>query len=150
MVKKMVENQEITEEKIIANQEIIEEEAIENQEVIGKKMITDQEMLDLMELKASEYEGIGGDLVSAVGVFVLSRFYGWRVIRLIVSRRQWNVTIKIFGNIKAFTPERGKYARKSVGLDIADKIGDYWAYMRGQKNSKEDVDAGKNRQMIVD
>lgn len=146
----MIENQEVIEEKIITNQEIIEEETITDQEVIGKKMITDQEMLDLMELKASEYQGIGGDLVSAVGVFVLSRFYGWRVIRLIASRRQWNVTIKIFGNIKAFTPERGKYARKSVGLDIADKIGDYWAYVRGQKNSKEDVVAGKNRQMIVD
>jgi hypothetical protein len=134
--------------RMIKDQEIIKEKTITNQEVISKRMITDQEMLDLMELKAGEYEGIGGDLISAVGVLVLSRFYGWRVIRLIASRRQWNVTIKTFGNIKAITPERGKYARKSVGLDIADKIGDYWAYMRGQKNSKEDV--GKSRQMIVD
>lgn len=111
-------------------------------------MITDQEMLDLMELKASEYTGLGGDLISAVGVLVLSRFYGWRVIRLIASRRQWNVANKIFGNIKSMTPERGEYARKSVGLAIADKLGDYWSYMRGQKNSKED--AGKSRQMIID
>jgi len=122
---------------------------ISDQKILGKNnLITDQEMLDLMELKADEYVGLGGDLISAVGVLVLSRFYGWRVIRLIASRRQWNVAIKIFGNIKVMTPERGKYARKSVGLAIADKIGDYWSYMRRQKNSKED--AGKNRQMIVD
>jgi hypothetical protein len=124
---------------------------ITNQEILSlndnKNMITDQEMLDLMELKANEFTGIGGDLISAVGVLVLSRFYGWRVMRLIASRRQWNVTVKIFGNIKKMTPERGQYARKSVGLAIADKLGDYWSYMRGQKNS--DNNPSKNRQMIV-
>ena len=122
-----------------------------NQEILdlnsNKKMIADQEMLDLMELKASEFTGIGGDLVSAVGVLVLSRFYGWRVMRLIVSRRQWNVAVKIFGDIKKMTPERGQYARKSIGLALADKIGDYWSYMRGQKNSK--ADPKKSRHMIV-
>jgi hypothetical protein len=125
---------------------------ITDQEILSlndnKKMITDQEMLDLMELKASEFTGIGGDLISAVGILVLSRFYGWRVMRLIASRRQWNVTVKTFGNIKKITPERGQYARKSVGLSIADKLGDYWSYMRGQKNSKGDPEKG--RQMIVD
>jgi len=124
---------------------------ITNQEILSlktdEKIITDQELLDLMELKASEFTGIGGDLISAVGVLVLSRFYGWRVTRLIASRRQWNVTVKIFGNIKKMTPERGQYARKSVGLALADKIGDYWSYMRGQKNSKEDPEKG--RQMIA-
>lgn len=113
-----------------------------------KKMITDQEMLNLMEIKASEFTGIGGDLISAVGILVLSRFYGWRVMRLIASRRQWNVTVKIFGDVKKMAPERGQYARKSVGLALADKIGDYWSYMRGQKNSKEDPEKG--RQMIID
>ena len=124
-----------------------------NQEILDlnddkKKMITDQEMLNLMELKASEFTGIGNDLILAVGILVLSRFYGWRVMRLIASRRQWNVAVKIFGDIKKMTPERGQYARKSVGLALADKIGDYWSYMRGQKNSKEEPEKG--RQMIVD
>lgn len=124
---------------------------ITDQEILSlnndKKTITDQEMLNLMEIKASEFTGIGGDLISAVGILVLSRFYGWRVMRLIASRRQWNVTVKIFGDIKKMTPERGQYARKSVGLALADKIGDYWSYMRGQKNSKEDPEKG--RQMII-
>lgn len=125
---------------------------ITDQEILNinndKKMITDQEMLDLLEMKASEFTGIGGDLISAVGILVLSRFYGWRVMRLIASRRQWNVTVKIFGNIKKITPERGQYARKSIGLALADKIGDYWSYMRGQKNSTDDIE--KNRKLLVD
>ncbi len=126
---------------MITDQEIL---AIQN----NKNMITDQEMLDLMELQASEYSGMGGDLVAAIGILVLSRFYGWRVTRLVASRRQWKVTNEIFGNMRTMTPERGKYARKSVGLALADKIGDYWSYMRGQKNSKEDPK--KSRHMIVD
>lgn len=113
-----------------------------------KKTLTDQEMLNLMEIKASEFTGIGGDLISAVGILVLSRFYGWRVMRLIASRRQWNVAVKIFGDIKKMTPERGQYARKSVGLAIADKLGDYWSYMRGQKNSASNP--AKDRQIIID
>jgi hypothetical protein len=125
---------------------------ITDQEILNinndKKMITDQEMLDLLEMKASEFTGICGDLISAVGILVLSRFYGWRVMRLIASRRQWNVTVKIFGNIKKITPERGQYARKSIGLALADKIGDYWSYMRGQKNSTDDIE--KNRKLLVD
>lgn len=111
-------------------------------------MITDQEMLNLINEKAATYAGLGGDLTSAVGILVLSRIYGWRVMRLIVSRRQWNLANKIFGDIKNITPDRGEHARKSVGLAIADKIGDYWAFMRGQKNQKEYAD--KNRKMIVD
>ena len=128
---------------------------ITDQEILSlnndKKTITDQEMLNLMEIKANEFTGIGGDLISAVGILVLSRFYGWRVMRLIASRRQWNVTVKIFGDIKKMTPERGQYARKSVGLSIADKLGDYWSYMRGQKNPKSDSkdNQEKSRQMIV-
>lgn len=110
--------------------------------------MTDQEMLDLINQKAAEYTGLGGNLISAVGILVLSRIYGWKVMRLISSRRQWNLANEIFGDIKTVTPDRGEYARKSVGLAIADKIGNYWAFMRGEKNSKDDLD--KSRKMLVE
>lgn len=110
-------------------------------------MMTDTEMLELIDKKASEYSGMGGDLISAIGIFVLCRLYGWKVMRLISSRRQWNLANEIFGDMKTITPDRGKYARKSVGLIIADKLGDYWAFVRGQINTKEDIE--KNRKLII-
>ncbi len=110
--------------------------------------MTDEEMITLINDRAAEYTGMGGNLVSAVGILVLSRIYGWKVMRLISSRRQWNSTIEIFGDIKISTPERGEFARKSIGLEIADKLGNYWSFMRGQTNSKEDLD--KSRKMLVD
>jgi len=110
--------------------------------------LTDAEMLELIDKKASEYSGMGGNLISAIGVLVLCRLYGWKVMRLISSRKQWNHANEIFGDIKTITPDRGKYARKSVGLIIADKLGDYWGFMRGQVNTKEDVE--KNRKLLVD
>ncbi len=109
-------------------------------------MITDQEMLELIEKVADEYSGQGDDLGAAVGILVLSRLFGWRVMRLISSNRHWQVANKVFGNIKKLTPERGKLARKSIGLKIADKLGNYWDLITG----KIKVIPAKTRKMIDD
>lgn len=107
-------------------------------------MITDQEMLELIEKVSDEYTGQCDDLAAAVGILVLSRLFGWRVMRLVSSRRHWQVATKAFGDIKKLTPERGKLARKSIGLKLADKLGDYWDLISGKKKSIPE----KTRKMI--
>jgi hypothetical protein len=109
-------------------------------------MITDQEMLELIEKVSDEYTGQGDDLGAAIGILVLSRLFGWRVMRLISSRRHWQVATKSFGDIKKLTPERGKLARKSLGLKIADELGNYWDLITG----KIKVIPEKTRKMIDD
>ncbi|MDD5754312.1 MAG: hypothetical protein PHN45_06135 [Methylococcales bacterium] len=110
---------------------------------IPPKTITDQEMLDLITKVASEYTGICGNLTSAIGILVLSRLYGWKVMRLVSSKRQWKMANDNFGDIKKLTPPRGEYARKSLGLAISDKIGSYWKYVRGLR-------VGTPEEMAVD
>ena len=94
-------------------------------------MITDDELNNKIEEVADNYTGQIDDLYTAVGMIIVGRLFGWRVVRLTSSNSQWTRITKIFGDPKDLMPERGKYARKSVGLAIADKIGSYWDVVRG-------------------
>lgn len=97
-----------------------------------EKVISIEEMHCLIEKACDEFVGQGNNLSAAIGVFVMSRLFGWQIMRLISSRSDWQRTNKIFGDIKKITPRRGKYARKSIGLELADKAGEYWKMIRGE------------------
>jgi hypothetical protein len=98
-------------------------------------MINDEELMARIETALSEYSGQVDDFYSAVGMIVVGRLLGWRVMRLVAPIRIWSVAIKTFGDPKLLMPDRGKYAYKSVGLLLADKLGGYWDMIRGSKPS---------------
>jgi len=79
------------------------------------------------------------DLYAAVGLIVVGRRFGWRVMRLVASRRHWSVAVKLFGDPKTWMDQRGVFYRKSVALKIIDGVGDYWAFIRGHKAMAQDV-----------
>lgn len=101
-------------------------------------MITDEQMIKIINDKSTNFSGQLDDLQAAVGMLVIGRLYGWRVIRLISSRRHWSVACKLFGDLKELLPERGVLAHKSVGLAIVDKAGDYWGIIKGEV-SRDDL-----------
>lgn len=101
----------------------------ENEE---KGIISIEDMHAHIEKVCDEFVGQGNHLSAAIGVFVMSRLFGWQIMRLISARSDWERTNKIFGDIKKITPKRGKYARKSIGLELADKAGEYWKMIRGE------------------
>jgi len=92
-------------------------------------MITENEMNEKIEKVSTEFTGQLDDLQAAVGMLVVGRLYGWRVMRLVGSRRHWMLSCKLFGDLKELLPERGVLAHKSVGLMVVDKAGDYWDYV---------------------
>lgn len=94
-------------------------------------MITEQELLQKIEEVSSNYVGQLDDLQAAVGMLAVGRLYGWRVARLISSKRHWAVACRLFGDLKELLPERGVLAHKSVGLAVVDKAGNYWDFIAG-------------------
>lgn len=96
-------------------------------------MITDEELMKKIEEVSANYVGFIDDLTQIVGMVVIGRRYGWRVIRLVHSRRLWNLACNHFGDLKVILPERGDLTRKSIGLSIADKLDEYWEVIRGHK-----------------
>jgi hypothetical protein len=96
--------------------------------------MTDEELLIKIEEITKGYSGQIDDLYCVVGMIVIGRLLGWRVMRLVCPRRTWSNAIKLFGDPKLIMDERGKYAHKSVGLKLVDKIGDYWEVIKGHKS----------------
>jgi hypothetical protein len=122
-------------------------------------MITDEELVeklveemmphDLAEKivqTASEYHGFINEFYEAVGMVVVGKLFGWRVMRLVSSRRCWIEATKIFGDPKKMMPERGKFAYRSVGLGIVDKMGGYWDVISGRGN-RDDLSISDRKTM---
>lgn len=101
-------------------------------------MMTDEQSIKIINEKIADFSGQLDDLQVAVGMLAVGRLYGWRVTRLISSKRHWSVACKLFGDLKELLPERGVLAHKSVGLAIVDKAGDYWGIIKGDV-SRDDL-----------
>ncbi len=106
-------------------------------------MITNEELSDELVPKeladkivnaTVEFHGQIDDFYAAVGMIVVGRLVGWKVMRLVASRKCWATASKWFGDPKLLMKERGPLAHKSIGLKIADKFEEYWEYVRGHKH----------------
>lgn len=84
-----------------------------------------------IEEVCESFQGQIPDLFQIVGIVVAGRLFGWRVVRLVVSRRMWTMVTRVFGDPKLWMPERGRLVYKSVGLKFVDAIGDYWDFING-------------------
>ena len=94
-------------------------------------MVTDEDLIKKVDEVLTEYRGQIDQLATIVGMIVLGRLLGWRVIRLVMSRDNWAKGNKLFGDLKDYMPERGPLAHKSVALKISDKLGIYWEMVKG-------------------
>jgi hypothetical protein len=96
-------------------------------------MLSDRELLDRIEQVTKNFKGQADELAEAIGMVVLGNLVGWRVVRLVCSRRCWMMITQLFGDPKELLPERGRYAYKSLGLRVIDTIGGYWEIIRGSR-----------------
>lgn len=100
-------------------------------------MMTDEELLLQIEEKLKGFHGQLDHFYETVGMIMAGRLMGWRVMRLVSSRRCWTMATKLFGDPKQLMPERGKYYYKSVGMQIIDKGLEYWDIINGAANRDE-------------
>lgn len=101
---------------------------------MGETMIpTDEELMTKIENALKEYQGPADNFYEAVGMVVVGRLTGWRVMRLVSSRRCWSMATRIFGDPKEWMPKDGDYGYKSLGLKIAERLGGYWDFVSGKK-----------------
>jgi len=106
-----------------------------NQPVYDAHFTTEQlaKILPMIEQESSNFHGQLDSLYQVAGLLLVGQLYGWRVMRLVSTRSNWNRATKLFGDLKLLMPERGPLAEKSVGLRIADALGKgkFWEIIRG-------------------
>ena len=98
-----------------------------------------QDLAKLIEQSTVNFRGIFDELESAIGMYAIGRLVGWKVLVLIHNKRTIRKYEEILGgiNIREVFPEEGPLAHKSVGLEIAKKLGNFWKSVSGEFKIEE-------------
>lgn len=98
------------------------------------------EQLDRMWSKfrpaIQRFNGSADELESALGMYVLGHYLGWRVLVLVHSKK----TIRKYEDIldikvREEFPEEGSQAHRSVAYEIARKVSNFWKLVSGEDKS---------------
>lgn len=92
------------------------------------------EMAKLFDDAVHNFRGTIDELESAIGMYVLGRHVGWKVLHLVHSKK----TIKKYEELLGITirekfPEEGPEARRSMGYLIALKFSNFWKVVSGEE-----------------
>jgi hypothetical protein len=99
------------------------------------EIMTNEQLMQKIDDVTNGYKGQIDHLYEAVGMIVIGRLVGWRVMRLVSSRRCWALANDLFGDPKKLMDEKGKYYKKSVALRIIDRVGGYWDHIKKPKDA---------------
>jgi|SRR5882672_9241254 len=92
------------------------------------------DLVKQIERAAIDFEGQFDELESALGMLMIGRLVGWKVLVLIHNKRTIRHYEEILGgiNIREVFPEEGPLAHKSLGLEIVKKVGNFWKAVSGE------------------
>lgn len=98
-----------------------------------------QEIIKRVEDVTKDFKGQFDELESALGMYMIGRLIGWRVLVLIHNKRTIRKYEEILGNIniREEFPEEGPLAYKSLGLEIVKKLGNFWKAVNGEVRLEE-------------
>lgn len=90
------------------------------------------EMLRRVDVTVREFRGNFDELESALGMLLLGRLVGWKVLALIHNKRTIRKYEQILGiSIREEFCEEGPLAHKSVAYEVVKKLGQYWKAVSG-------------------
>lgn len=93
---------------------------------------------EIIKQACVNYHGEAAILESAIGALFIGRLYGWRVLRIVHMRTTYNRYQKVLGvDFKTVCPERGVLSYRSIGLKVADKLGQFWHVAAGKRKIED-------------
>lgn len=99
------------------------------------------ELIRIEREAVANFRGFLDDLESALGILRTGDYMGWRVLVLVHNKRTLRKYEDILNiKIKEFFPETGSQSHRSIGYEIAIKIGNFWKAVSGDikiENRKE-------------
>ncbi|TFW08732.1 hypothetical protein E4K72_07500 [Oxalobacteraceae bacterium OM1] len=78
------------------------------------------------------FSGQFDDLEKAIGMLMLGDYVGWKVLIMVHNKRTIRKYEEILGiKVREFFPEEGPVAMRSVGYEMAIKLGNFWKAVSG-------------------
>ena len=96
--------------------------------------MTDKDFVHIIDKAIDEFEGQATELESAIGMLMVGRFYGWRVVMLIHSRstvKKYERILKL-KDIRDVLPETGVLSHRSVAWRVVQGTKNFWKAVRGE------------------
>lgn len=96
--------------------------------------MNDKDLLAIVDRAVDEFNGDLDALESAIGMLMLGRHYGWRVLLLIHSPSTIRKYLKILSlkSLRDVLPEVGVLAHRSNAWRLVDGTENFWKVVRGQ------------------
>lgn len=98
-------------------------------------VLSPEQREQLEEIEARAVKGFRGsydDLESALGMLRLGHHFGWRVLYLVHSKATIRKYEGILGiKVREVFPEEGPSSSRSVGFELAQKVGNFWKVVSG-------------------
>ncbi|MFT3804555.1 MAG: hypothetical protein QM766_25490 [Burkholderiaceae bacterium] len=92
------------------------------------------ELIKIIDRAVDQFDGDLDELESAIGMLILGRHYGWRVMLLVHSPMTIRKYQKILGiaHLREVLPEVGVLAHRSNAWRLVDGTRNFWKVVRGQ------------------
>jgi hypothetical protein len=95
--------------------------------------MTNDELVNILDKAIKNFKGDLTTLESAIGMLVMGRHFGWRVVLLIHDKTTIKKYEKILGiNIREVMPDVGVLANKSYAWKAVQKVGNFWKAVKGE------------------
>lgn len=89
--------------------------------------ISAEELVKIADKAITNFRGDFDVLESAIGMLLLGRRYGWRVIYIVHSKRTVRKYESILGiNAREFFPDKSDLSERSKGYQIAKTLSNFW------------------------
>ena len=89
-------------------------------------------LTDLADSAIHNFEGQLDELESALGMLLIGRHFGWRVLVLIHNKRTIRKYEELLGiEVRKYFPEITPASRRSFGYKIVEGAGNFWKAVSG-------------------
>jgi len=96
----------------------------------------------------ARFHGQIDELESAVGMYMIGRLMGWKVLFIVHNKRTIRKYEEILGiNVREEFQEEGPFADKSVALNVIKKLGGFWKAVSGEHKDEELKE--KRRELVL-
>jgi len=91
-----------------------------------------QNYIEIVDRAALNFRGQADELENAIGMLMIGRIYGWRVLVIVHNKRTIKKYEEILGiNIREMFPPEGPLAHKSLGYKVASTFSNFWKVVSG-------------------
>lgn len=102
-----------------------------------------KQFIDVIDKACLEFSGTADELESAIGMYMIGRHYGWKVLLLVHNKNTIRKYEKILGiDVRKQFNETGPLSEFSRGYQIVQTLGNFWKAVSG------DVKLGEDRRKL--